>query len=172
MSRTMTSKCDGCGVEHVDDGNTLGIPSILSAGRRRGTDHWGNLSFSTGSFPATFDLCDGCVKRVVALLELEVPDPRAIAQKLGLSGLGGHAMYMPGDDFMTPPSAPPWVPSKPLADTPFGALTPEDLKALGIELPPSVTPADAVGPYTCPGCQTLRVGPIPGFACPTCQHQD
>lgn len=168
MSRKMTSKCDGCGVEVVenDDATPTGILGVMR--RRHGSERWGSLSVATSAFPASFDLCEACTKRVVDLLELEIPKPETM-----LRHLGGHAVpFMPGD-FMAPPSGPPWMPpGKPGAGSPFGALSPEDLKALGIELPPSVTPADAVGPYTCPGCGTLRVGPIPGFACPMCQHQD
>ncbi len=117
-----------------------------------------------------FDLCEACTKRVVDLLELEIPKPETMMmQRLG--GLGGHAMpFMPGD-FMAPPAGPPWGSPQSIGNSPFGALTPEDLKTLGIEMP-SVTPADAVGPYTCPGCGTLREGPVPGFACAVCKHQD
>jgi len=161
MSRKLTSKCDGCGIEHVDDGEGTSIPSILGAGRRRGTDRWGNLSVSTGNYPAMFDLCEACTKRVVDLLELEIPKPETMLRHLGMSGLGGHAVpFMPGD-FMAPPSGPPW--GGPLG----GALTPEDLKALGIEIPgfPS-TPRNA-----CSNCGVPSKGPAQGV-CPMCGHVD
>jgi hypothetical protein len=135
MSRKLTSKCDGCGVEHVDEGEEMvGMPPILGAGRRRGTDRWGSLSVATGSFPAMFDLCEGCTKRVVDMLELEIPDPAAVMRKLGgLGGLGGHVMpFMPGDS-MAPPFGPPWM--KPPSMSEFGALSREELRALGL-LPP------------------------------------
>jgi hypothetical protein len=124
MSRKLTSKCDGCGVEHVDDGESSGVPSILGAGRRRGTDRWGSLSVASSAFPAIFDLCEACTKRVVDLLELEVPDTHAIVQRYG------HAMpFMPGDS-MGMPFGPPWT-------TPpaMSGLSREELRALGL-LPP------------------------------------
>jgi hypothetical protein len=124
MSRRLTSKCDGCGVEHVDEGEMAGIPSILGAGRRRGTDSWGNLSVTTGNFPATFDLCEGCTKRVVDMLELEIPDPVVVMHKLG------HAMPGMG---MGMPFGPPWM--KPPSMSEFDALSREELRALGL-LPP------------------------------------
>jgi hypothetical protein len=137
MSHKLTSKCDGCGVEHVDedDGAGPGIAGILGAGRRRGTDRWSSLTVASSAFPAMFDLCEGCTKRVVDLLELEIPDTRAIMQRYG-GGLGGHPGVLIPGDFMT--SAPPWGKPGP-ASPPFGGLTPEDLKALGIEIP-SVSP--------------------------------
>lgn len=170
MSRKLTSKCDGCGVEVVEDDDlTMGVLGAIQR-RRHSSEHWGSLRVSVGTFPVSFDLCETCTKRVVALLELELPK-LGVMQRGVIGGLGGHAMpFMPGD-FMAPPSAPPWAPPMTPGDSPFGALTPEDLKALGIEMP-SVTPADAVGPYTCPGCGTLREGPVPGFACAVCKHQD
>jgi hypothetical protein len=132
MSRKLTSKCDGCGVEHVDDGEGPGVASILGAGRRRGTDRWGNLTVASSAFPAMFDLCENCTKRVVDLLELEIPDTRAIVQRYGGLG-GGHAMpFMPGDS-MAPPFGPPWM--KPPSMSEFGGLSREELRALGL-LPP------------------------------------
>lgn len=163
MSRKLTSKCDGCGVEVVenDDAMPTGILGVMR--RRHGSDRWGSLNVATGGFPATFDLCEKCTARVMALLELEMPKPDATARHLG--GLGGHAMpFMPGD-FMAPPSAPPWMPPTKLSDTPFGQLTPEDLKHLGIELPPGLMST----PIVCGNCGvTLAARGI----CPTCGHDN
>jgi hypothetical protein len=157
MSRKLTSKCDGCGVEHVDE-DGIGIAPILGAGRRRGTDRWGSLTVASSAFPAIFDLCEACTKRIVDLLELEVPDTHAIVQRYG--GLGGHAMpFMPGD-FMAQPSAPPWT--GPLR----GALTPEDLKALGIDIPGFPPPST---PSTCSNCGVAYKGPRP-TTCTMCGH--
>jgi hypothetical protein len=125
MSRKMTHTCDGCGVEHVDESDPPGMPGILGAGRRRGTDSWGSLSVATGSFPAMFDLCEGCTKRVVDMLELEIPDPAAVMRKLG-----GHAMPGMG---MGMPFGPPWV--KPPSMSEFNGLSREEMRALGL-LPP------------------------------------
>lgn len=168
MSRKLTSKCDGCGVEIVEadePGDPVGILSGLPIGRRRrGTEHWGNLTVATSAFPVSFDLCDACTKRVVDMLELEIPKPEAMMKRYG--GLGGHAMFAPPNslfgpgDAMAPPGSPP-----------MGALSPEDLEALGLKVP-NVTPNDVVGLYKCPGCGVLRPGPVPGYACSECQHQD
>jgi hypothetical protein len=79
-----------------------------------------------------FDLCEGCTKRVVDMLELEIPDPSATARRY-LGGLGGHAMpFMPGDS-MAPPFGPPWA--KPPSMSEFNGLSREELRALGL-LPP------------------------------------
>lgn len=134
MSRKLTHKCDGCGVEHVDEDETAGIPVGILAGiraARQGMDRWGSLSVGTASFPAMFDLCEGCTKRVVDMLELEIPDPAAVMQK----HLGGHAVpFMPG--MGSPFGSKPWM--RPRSISEFGALTPEELRALGL-LPPDDT---------------------------------
>lgn len=162
MSRKMTSKCDGCGVEVVED-DDMNVPfGVLGAMQRlrRGSENWGSLRVPVGTFPVSFDLCDACTKRVVDLLELTLP-------KLGTlqRGLGGHAMpFMPGD-FMAPPSGPPW--STPMGP-PFGGLTPEDLKQLGIELPPNLTSVPMSTPSsTCSNCGVGYKGAKPAI-CMVC----
>jgi hypothetical protein len=112
-----------------------------------------------------FDLCEACTKRIVDLLELEIPKPETMMRHLG--GLGGHAMpFMPGD-FMAPPSAPPWGTPGP-AGVPFGGLTPEDLKALGIEIPGLRSPASTPR-STCASCGVAYKGPAKGV-CSMCGH--
>jgi hypothetical protein len=172
MSRKLTSKCDGCGVEIVE-GDEPGMPGgMMGLRRRHSSESWGSLSVATGHFPATFDLCEACTKRVVDLLELEIPKPETMLRHLG--GIGDHAVpFMPGD-FMAPPSGLPWMPpGKPGAGSPFGALSPEDLKALGIELPPGLMRSDDDHSYFCPSCHAMRMQPVPGkTTCPACGHAD
>ena len=177
MSRKLISKCDGCGVEIVeDDDSPVGILSGLPLGRRRSqsSEHWSSLNVPTGQFPVSFDLCDGCTKRIIDLLELRLPKPDEMMKRFGLGGLGGHAMSVISPLDFGPGSrmAPPWTPPPKVGESPYGALTPEELKALGIQLPPSVTPDQAIGPYTCPSCGTLREGPVPGLHCFMCHHPD
>jgi hypothetical protein len=162
VSRKLTSKCDGCGVEVVE-GDDPGM-GMVGLRRRRSSERWGNLTVATSAFPAHFDLCEACTKRVIDLLELEIPKPEAMMRHLG--GLGGHAMpFMPGD-FMAPPSAPPWGTPGP-AGVPFGGLTPEDLKALGIEIPGFMqTPTPR---STCASCGVAYKGPAKGV-CSMCGH--
>lgn len=154
MSRKLIHKCDGCGVEHVDDGELPGVVGILGAGRRRGTDNWGNLTVGTAGLPAVFDLCEACTKRVVDILELEIPDTSEYERRFGVAGID-HAMpFMPGNR-----------PAPPLA----GALTPEDLRKLGIE-PPNLTSVPMPAPSSaCSHCGINYKGAKPA-TCLTCGH--
>jgi len=97
MSRKLTSKCDGCGVEVVESDDlhsplgVMGVMGVAGARRRQhSSEHWGSLRVATdhSPFPASFDLCEKCTARVVALLELEMPKPGTMQ--------GGHAMLFPG----------------------------------------------------------------------------
>jgi len=160
MSRKLISKCDGCSIEiaEADDATPMGL---LGMRRRHGSEAWATLHV----FPTSFDLCEACTKRVVDLLELELPKPSAM--------VGGHAVpYVSPLDF-GPGSrmAPPWDTPAPTS-SPFGALTPDDLKALGIELPPglmSTQPGPTLTPSTCANCGLAYKGPRPKI-CTTCGH--
>lgn len=127
MSSKLTHKCDGCGVERVEADE---LPGYVAAVRSlRTSSGWGNLNVATASFPAMFDLCAGCTKRVVDLLELEIPDPAALVRQR----FGQYIPGMPGMPGMNPFESFSGEPGTPL---PFGgALTPEELRALGL-LPP------------------------------------
>lgn len=135
MSRKMTSKCDGCGVEVVenDDAMPTGILGVMR--RRHGSDRWGSLNVATGGFPAMFDLCEKCTARVVALLELEMPKPP--------DAMHGHATLFPGG--YIPNDLSQHLRSIGVDDSAFGAAMPL--------CPHCGEPFDARTGFVCPKCK-------------------
>jgi len=185
MSRKLTHKCDGCGVEYVDEdeipGMPPGMPGIVGGllggiRRRQGMDRWSSLSVGTDSFPAMFDLCEACTKRVLDMLEITLPKPGPLLHR-HLGGFGHAVPFVPGD-FMAPPSAPPWA-------SPKSGLTPDDLRELGITMnpdgsfspsrpPPPVAPGVdfSTGMFTCPKCNASRDCQSLNPICIACGYQD
>lgn len=136
------------------------------------TDRWGHLNAGNGLGPigAMFDLCEGCIEKVVKLLGLQVPSEQEVAERFVGMGYGVAQVHRGRV-----------VPGTPHMRVVGGALTKEDLEQLGIDgeaaddLPPgTVAPGVdlANNTFTCPRCtQTCdcqSVNPV----CLVCGYQD
>lgn len=142
-----------------------GIMGVMR--RRHGSDRWGSLHVAASHvpFPATFDLCEACVKRVMALLELEMPKP---------PNMGGHAMLFPGGYVPMDPddSLSRHLRSVGPEDSAFGAfclqctsmLVMRDGKPICLKCS-----GGASTPSMCANCGIAYKGPRPK-TCTTCGH--
>lgn len=176
MGRRTIHKCDACGLEREDEEGGLmpGLGGLGLGGLR--TDRWGHLNAGNGLGPigAMFDLCEGCIEKVVKLLGLQVPTEQEVAARFAGSGYGTALAQIHRGRV---------VPGAPHMRVVGGALTKEDLEQLGIDAdgvddddlsPGSVAPGVDLtdNTFTCPRCNQTRDCQSVNPVCLVCGYQD